>query len=130
MRGRCLSWVKLGSGGDGQSCLFYPQQQTLLSSVVSRLSKPVPADCAPYCRANLHPGQCGRLDHSAPALWRGGWYHPACICRTIGSTFDAKASAAFRFVATPFACASRRLVRFPRTVPCAWAGSGSPSAHR
>jgi hypothetical protein len=22
-------WVKLGSGGDGQSCLFYPQQQTL-----------------------------------------------------------------------------------------------------
>src|SRR5258708_14236796 len=35
----------------------------------------------------------------------------ACICRTIGSTFDAKLSAAFRLVATPFACASRRLVR-------------------
>jgi hypothetical protein len=25
---RCLRWVKLGSGGDCQPCLFYPQQQT------------------------------------------------------------------------------------------------------
>jgi len=34
----------------------------------------------------------------------------------MGSTLEAKASAAFRFVATPFACASRRLVRFGRMI--------------
>jgi len=40
----------------------------------------VPRDCAPYCRANLHPGQCGRLDHSAPALSRGGWSSFSSVC--------------------------------------------------
>ena len=39
----------------------------------------------------------------------------ACIWRTIGSTLAAKASAASLFAATPLACASGRLVRFPRT---------------
>ena len=39
----------------------------------------------------------------------------ACIWRTIGSTLAAKASAASRLAATPLACASGRLVRFPRT---------------
>jgi hypothetical protein len=39
----------------------------------------------------------------------------ACIWRTIGSTLAAKASAASRLAARPLACASGRLVRFPRT---------------
>jgi hypothetical protein len=39
-----------------------------------------------------------------PAAW---------ICRTIGSTFAAKASAAFLLAAVPLAQASARLVRLP-----------------
>lgn len=37
-----------------------------------------------------------------------GWLFAlaACICGMIGSTLDAKLSAALRFVAAPFACAS------------------------
>ncbi len=49
----------------------------------------------------------------------------ACICWTMGSTLAAKASAASRFAAVPLAWASGRLVRFPRTAPCAffWASA-------
>ena len=57
---------------------------------------------------------------NAAAMARNVVAPAACIWRTIGSTLAAKASAASRFAATPLACASGRLVRLPRTAPCAF----------
>jgi hypothetical protein len=57
---------------------------------------------------------------NAAAMARNVVAPAACIWRTIGRTLAAKASAASRLAATPLACASGRLVRFPRMAPCAF----------
>jgi hypothetical protein len=57
---------------------------------------------------------------SAAAMARCVVAPAASICRTIGSKFPAKASAAVRFAAAPLACAPSRLVRFPSLAPCAF----------
>ena len=94
----------------------------------SALSYYVPRQQIPHRQSYQAPPRAVRIPRafSAAAIARDVVAPVACIWRTTGSTFAAKASAAARLTATPFACTSDRLCGCPITRP---GPSSAPAPH-